>query len=44
MVAPFAGAWIEIEAGQRHQYPVRVAPFAGAWIEISAPAASRMPC
>ena len=34
IVAPFAGAWIEI---QRHNTPPairRVAPFAGAWIEI----------
>ncbi len=35
MVAPFAGAWIEIlyEAGYLHEGK-HVAPFAGAWIEI----------
>ena len=33
-VAPFAGAWIEIN-GYAPQSPTRdVAPFAGAWIEI----------
>ncbi len=35
LVAPFAGAWIEINeltAEKRKEY---VAPFAGAWIEIS---------
>ena len=33
-VAPFAGAWIEINSDfdQKKQKPV--APFAGAWIEI----------
>ena len=33
-VAPFAGAWIEIEAEIRSANEVNVAPFAGAWIEI----------
>ena len=34
MVAPLAGAWIEI--GQHGRYPLSdvVAPLAGAWIEI----------
>ena len=34
MVAPFAGAWIEIERKGRNQKASGVAPFAGAWIEI----------
>lgn len=34
-VAPFAGAWIEIEKGNISKKPENgVAPFAGAWIEI----------
>ena len=35
VVAPFAGAWIEIPVVRSISYPVDVAPFAGAWIEIS---------
>ena len=35
MVAPFAGAWIEIEAGGYHRREKAVAPFAGAWIEMA---------
>ena len=34
VVAPFAGAWIEIVNGDSANYEVAVAPFAGAWIEI----------
>ena len=34
MVAPFAGAWIEIPSLCSYCLPVCVAPFAGAWIEI----------
>ena len=34
MVAPCAGAWIEILQEQQNQYPYQVAPCAGAWIEI----------
>ena len=34
LVAPFAGAWIEIVIGWECGVPVAVAPFAGAWIEI----------
>ena len=34
-VAPFAGAWIEIQARLRTACTACVAPFAGAWIEIS---------
>ena len=34
MVAPFAGAWIEISDKPLKKAYVRVAPFAGAWIEI----------
>ncbi len=34
MVAPFAGAWIEIICQPTPQYRAFVAPFAGAWIEI----------
>ena len=34
-VAPFAGAWIEIqERANRIEQNLIVAPFAGAWIEI----------
>ena len=36
LVAPYAGAWIEIETGSPSlSYPMNVAPYAGAWIEIS---------
>ena len=34
MVAPFAGAWIEILAPAAPPNCTKVAPFAGAWIEI----------
>ena len=34
IVAPFAGAWIEISIANSHTIKIRVAPFAGAWIEI----------
>ena len=34
MVAPFAGAWIEIKGVYLEKRDVIVAPFAGAWIEI----------
>ena len=34
LVAPFAGAWIEIENLCQRQLQHSVAPFAGAWIEI----------
>ncbi len=33
-VAPFAGAWIEIECIEELRWLDIVAPFAGAWIEI----------
>ena len=33
-VAPFAGAWIEINIIAKIARDVFVAPFAGAWIEI----------
>ena len=33
-VAPFAGAWIEIEATALTTTQAQVAPFAGAWIEM----------
>ena len=35
VVAPFAGAWIEISDRSHLRTPSAVAPFAGAWIEIS---------
>ena len=35
MVAPFAGAWIEISDLDQRSTAACVAPFAGAWIEIS---------
>ena len=34
-VAPFAGAWIEIQSLSKAGNHASVAPFAGAWIEIS---------
>ena len=34
LVAPFAGAWIEIRREQKPRKVKGVAPFAGAWIEI----------
>ncbi len=34
MVAPFAGAWIEIDKTTKYAGVKIVAPFAGAWIEI----------
>jgi len=34
VVAPFTGAWIEINAGKKQSIPCAVAPFTGAWIEI----------
>ena len=34
IVAPFAGAWIEIESMDNDTLMHAVAPFAGAWIEI----------
>ena len=34
MVAPFAGAWIEIPYSLLNAAVDGVAPFAGAWIEI----------
>ena len=34
MVAPFTGAWIEIDIQHGSQVPPHVAPFTGAWIEI----------
>ena len=36
-VAPFAGAWIEIEVYTTPKPGLVVAPFAGAWIEIQYP-------
>ena len=35
IVAPFAGAWIEIQKIRRTDKVTEVAPFAGAWIEIA---------
>ena len=40
LVAPFAGAWIEIFIFVLLAYSLPVAPFAGAWIEISANAST----
>ena len=34
-VAPFAGAWIEIEYTEHLKSHFFVAPFAGAWIEMN---------
>ncbi len=34
LVAPLAGAWIEIQHGINYMLLVIVAPLAGAWIEI----------
>ena len=36
VVAPFAGAWIEMQMGKADKIRTFVAPFAGAWIEIAA--------
>ena len=33
-VAPFVGAWIEIDALEENAQDLEVAPFVGAWIEI----------
>ncbi len=33
-VAPFMGAWIEIDQGKVEESARQVAPFMGAWIEI----------
>ena len=33
-VAPFAGAWIEMNLDLQMKHSLQVAPFAGAWIEI----------
>ena len=35
VVAPLAGAWIEIFIRQNVTYVFNVAPLAGAWIEIT---------
>ena len=35
MVAPLAGAWIEMPAVSRTNVAALVAPLAGAWIEIT---------
>ena len=38
-VAPFTGAWIEIQDADQHQMELAlVAPFTGAWIEMAMPA------
>ena len=34
LVAPLAGAWIEIVVSKSARSPILVAPLAGAWIEI----------
>ena len=34
VVAPFAGAWIEIKLPEQMRQKLIVAPFAGAWIEM----------
>ena len=35
MVAPLAGAWVEIPNNHQKPLPLRVAPLAGAWVEIT---------
>ena len=37
LVAPYAGAWIEMVRPQLTWLPILVAPYAGAWIEIVIP-------
>ena len=37
LVAPHAGAWIEMRYGARKNTTRKVAPHAGAWIEIPLP-------
>ena len=34
LVAPHAGAWIEMDQSKREHMRTKVAPHAGAWIEI----------
>ena len=34
IVAPYAGAWIEISGDYRQHFRQSVAPYAGAWIEM----------
>ena len=40
VVAPFTGAWIEIQNSEKIISRSRVAPFTGAWIEITRPPVS----
>ena len=35
LVAPYTGAWIEINVELLNSYDNKVAPYTGAWIEIS---------
>ena len=35
MVAPLAGAWIEMETVVHREELIKVAPLAGVWIEMS---------
>ena len=42
IVAPFAGAWIEIRTFWTVNFKEDVAPFAGAWIEIVIKVSSRL--
>ena len=35
LVAPFTGAWIEIQTATIYRAGLMVAPFTGAWIEMS---------
>ena len=41
-VAPFMGAWIEINFGDYTKRLTRVAPFMGAWIEITLSAGTQI--
>ena len=43
IVAPFAGAWIEIAKIKKDLRTVLVAPFAGAWIEMQKQIKGRKP-
>ena len=40
LVAPYAGAWIEMAKSFMRQKLLMVAPYAGAWIEITAQGAA----
>ena len=44
LVAPYAGAWIEMPKTQSASRAWSVAPYAGAWIEITAAGTAHRSC